>query len=147
MPTGRAPLTHLYHSKFALRHIDQFDLFHSHCLAGAPIEGLVDGPESPLSDAIAESLEKQITTYSSAMFQTLTHRTDTSVSSNEVMYHVGKEVNRLVGFADKEKPQVLSTAHLDIIEGCICHVLCDRGRAAHASIVHIMVHTHPQGRK
>jgi hypothetical protein len=48
--------THLDHTQLALGHINQFDLLDGHCLAGPPIERLVDGPEGAFPDAVSESL-------------------------------------------------------------------------------------------
>lgn len=46
----------LYHAQLALGNVGNLDLLDSDSLAGAPIEGLVDGSESALADTIAEPL-------------------------------------------------------------------------------------------
>lgn len=47
---------HLYHAQLALGQVGKLNLLDGHSLARAPVEGLIDGAESPLADAIAQSL-------------------------------------------------------------------------------------------
>ena len=55
--SSRLTSTHLDHAQLALGNVNQFDLLDGHGLASAPIEGLVDGPEGALPDAVSEALD------------------------------------------------------------------------------------------
>lgn len=47
---------YLDHSQFALGKVGKLDLLYCDRLASAPIEGLIDGAERPLADAVAKTL-------------------------------------------------------------------------------------------
>lgn len=49
---GTRVVIDLYHSQLALGDVCDLDLLDGDSLAGAPVECLVDGPESALADAV-----------------------------------------------------------------------------------------------
>lgn len=50
---GRANLDH---AQLALGHVAELDLLDGHSLAGAPMDGLVDGAECALAQALSQTL-------------------------------------------------------------------------------------------